>query len=456
MNYFLVLLHINLGVFLLAYQWSFRRSTAFTHNRIYLLVALVWSIIIPWLPLHFISINSDFNTLTYLLEPLVINGSNGPLQSLTPAYSWSWSSILLTIWFLGAIGQTARLLAGAYYLVQLNLTHPAYKKAGFSILHDKKIKTPFSFFSTIYLPEHTTEETSHFKIIVQHEMVHIRQRHSLDILLIHLLKIPLWWSPLIYLLEDYLREVHEFKADAEAMSLTKTTPEEYGRILVKYASSSKTNTIVNTFNQSPIKSRIMMLFQNQSPRSFRKYWMFTPIIVLVLTAVQGCVNSIHSGVDSEVRKPYKTYNITTRDTVISFDASTYEETESIETNKINDIYKNPDSRPVLLDRFGTPLTDAETTTKLIQYLFKHITYDKQAKDKGIEGMVIAKFIVDKKGKVPYVTILRSPSPLLSQSVLDVLYALQTTNSQLFWSPATVEGKPVNAEFILPVKFKLNN
>ncbi|MEZ4961023.1 MAG: M56 family metallopeptidase [Saprospiraceae bacterium] len=90
-----------------------------------------------------------------------------------------------------------------------------------------------------------------------------------------------------------------------------------------------------------------------------------------------------------------------------------------------------------------------STEKLMKFIFGHLKYPKEAEEKGIEGMVVAKFIIEKDGTVSNPEIIRSIGGGCDEEVLRVVREMPK------WTPGTQEGKPVAVEFTLPVKFKMD-
>lgn len=87
-------------------------------------------------------------------------------------------------------------------------------------------------------------------------------------------------------------------------------------------------------------------------------------------------------------------------------------------------------------------------TAIINYIERNISYPIIAKENNIAGVVYVKFVVLKNGKILNVSTLRTVDPLLDEE------AIRIVKSFPHWTPATIDEKPVNCWFIIPVKFKL--
>lgn len=84
-----------------------------------------------------------------------------------------------------------------------------------------------------------------------------------------------------------------------------------------------------------------------------------------------------------------------------------------------------------------------------KYLQENIYYPKEAREKGIEGIVYITFIVEKDGSISNVEVLRGHE-LLAEEAIRVVKAMPR------WQPGTQRGKPVRVQFNMPVRFSLNS
>ena len=89
--------------------------------------------------------------------------------------------------------------------------------------------------------------------------------------------------------------------------------------------------------------------------------------------------------------------------------------------------------------------------KLLQFIYKNITFPESAKLKGTEGTVLVKFVVNKLGGIQNKEIQVTPGKELGDAVLDMLGIM---GKEIRWLPGKQDGKKVNVEYTLPVKFKL--
>ncbi|MBQ9356074.1 MAG: M56 family metallopeptidase, partial [Prevotella sp.] len=129
------------------------------------------------------------------------------------------------------------------------------------IVTNPSVKAPCSWMRWIIL----TPADVNTRAIIKHELAHIRLGHSWDMLLCELTCRMLWFVPFAWMLRQDLRDVHEYQADRRVLQ-GGIRDEEYQLLLIKKATSTGLQPVVNAFNQSPIKRRFKMMYRKPSRR----------------------------------------------------------------------------------------------------------------------------------------------------------------------------------------------
>ncbi len=83
------------------------------------------------------------------------------------------------------------------------------------------------------------------------------------------------------------------------------------------------------------------------------------------------------------------------------------------------------------------------------YIQKNVTYPQLALENGISGIVYVSFVINRRGELTNISILRSVDPSLDEEVIRALKAAPN------WEPGKQRGKPVNVSFSIPIRFILN-
>src|SRR5262249_53287520 len=148
-----------------------------------------------------------------------------------------------------------RLLLQLLSLRRLRRTAQVVEGDGPKVYQVKESITPFSFGGSIYINKclHTQEELSE---IIRHEFVHVRQRHSVDIIWSEIVCILNWYNPFAWLLKFSIRQNLEFIADSEVLQ-GGVNKKEYQYLLLKVMGNNQFS-IVQNFNFSSLKKRIAM------------------------------------------------------------------------------------------------------------------------------------------------------------------------------------------------------
>ncbi len=310
MNY---LLHVALlisGCFLY-YRFVLRSETNFQINRWLLLCCLIGAFLLPllkvpeaWsarpLPVALPDLSVVAASTSELPMPVAeLPPPVKPVEPMLPGTAlpadqppiWQqmdWWTLLFWLYWTG-VG-----LFSVHFVIQLGIIlfrvvrFPNYALGGFRIVELNHPVAPHSFWNRIFLyPAQYDSDTFHR--IVQHERIHLRQRHTFDILLAELLLIVQWFNPFAWWLRSAIEHNLEFLTDAE-MLRSGTDRVAYQLSLVKVAAPNHPDGLASNYNQSFLEKRInMMNAKRSSARTAWKYLALLPLIffsVLQLNAVQ--------------------------------------------------------------------------------------------------------------------------------------------------------------------------
>ncbi len=264
-----------LGLFYAVYQLFLREETLFKENRGFLLLGILSALIFPLItiPVYVEAAPAVFTQI----------GSKGSGNAITTAKP----GIDLWFLFLGAYYIGIGLLLGRFCLQLFSLRKiitqnvTTRKDEGYVFIETSKNCTPFSFFNYIvYNPSLYT--VSELQAILEHEKAHCSQKHSIDILISHIVTIILWINPLSWLYRNTIRQNLEFLADASATSAVPSV-KKYQYALLKASGTSCPLPIVNHFYNSLIKKRIVMLQKSESrKRNVLKATLVIPLLALFL------------------------------------------------------------------------------------------------------------------------------------------------------------------------------
>jgi len=284
MNWLRYLLEANLylGVFYLCYCLFLNWETYYMLNRVYLLFSCVISFIIPIIQLGILKPAEPVIKNTVV----IVTGNthqitNHPVQIANAAVKYfTFQDYILFVYLLGVAVLLLLLVFKLYGLLKLTRAKSIIKDQ-YKLIYVNGSNTAFSFFNYLFIGT----KASGADTIIRHELVHIRQKHSMDIILLEVFKIINWFNPFIYLLQNSLKAVHEFIAD-ENTTVSETDTLTYSTFLLNNAYGVSGSSITHSFfNYNLLKKRIIMLNQKRSGSLARlKYLVALPVCTALLCA----------------------------------------------------------------------------------------------------------------------------------------------------------------------------
>ncbi len=324
-------------VFYLVYFFFLRRETFFTINRYYLLGTLLLALFIPHIGMWLKSMTSTYpmdagQVLYFISEtPRYIDTA---VQE-TGKIDWL-RIIVVSIYLIGCMVAATRFGLGINKIFQWYRKGKKEKYGLYTLVQTDRAHLPFSFFSWIFLSKELPLP-KRWDQIIRHEICHVRQWHSLDIILTEIVHIFFWFNPILVLYKKALRESHEYYADdfvtqSEGMS-------QYREMLLGASQSALEIRLANQFFNSELRNRISMLIQRKSHRSaLTKYALFVPMLMLALflfsnSAVKESNDPLKKEVKEAIIEAHSVVDLMDRARKIIIE---YKEAENISASKINE------------------------------------------------------------------------------------------------------------------------
>ncbi len=415
---------ISLGVFYLFYELLFRREAYFQFVRYYFLFAILTSAFLPLMNININQIFIAYYDIPMIISPVstIVEYTLGEVTIYANAEAgegtgWfnqlSFSLLLLSIYLIGIVISSLLFLVKLIELSALLRRYGVYRRDESNIIHIPNTPT-FSFFRYIFIDENNLSGDSEAKIIA-HEKVHIEQKHSIDLIVVELFTIILWFNPIVYIIKTKIKENHEFIADRDVVGLY---PDkfEYSRLLIQNSSIIKSNILTHNFSYSLLKRRLFMIKKTKNPLLFS----------------------------------LKLIGVAIATSIVFFACSgpTSDEDMKVSQNKNTEAGSVDDNAVVFTVVEEMPEYDGGMD-ELIAYLSSSIEYPKEAKEKGVQGQVIVNFIVDKDGRVTDANIAKGIGSGCDEEALRVVSEMPN------WKPGKQRGQSVNVSYNLPINFKLD-
>ena len=429
-----------LAVFYLFYKLLMSRDTFHRFNRFALLGLLVLSSV---LPLVEVSVNrpAPVHETMLTLEQLLLLAdvqAEGEIVSQPTTALWVRVALLVylagivffavrNLWSLGRLGVLLR----RGRLERLADWLPGRVENVRLVVHNRDI-APFSWMRYIVLSRKDLEENG--REILIHELAHIRNHHSWDLLLADLCIFVQWFNPAAWLLKQELQTIHEYEAD-DTVLREGVDAKKYQMLLIKKAVGTRLYSMANSFNHSSLKKRItMMLKEKSNPWARVKYLYVLPLAALAVSAfarpeVSAVADELSSAKVNDLVASMKTNQV---------------ETASV---AVKDTLM-PDE-PVFEVVEQMPEFPDGGMAGLMEYFKKNLRYPEEAKKAGTQGRVVVQFLINKNGAISDASVLRGVDPALDAE------AVRLVNSMPKWKPGMQKGKAVTVKYTVPVLFKLD-
>lgn len=263
-------------LFYLMYVLFLRKETFFVSNRWYFIIGLLISLVLPLITFTKTIWVEPAPVAEFYPEIIPINSTitENPIQE-SPI---DWSLIVLSAYVLISIVIILKIgveLASFYNKIR---KHNKQKTTDFTLIHSTTTENPFSFFHYIVINPNLFSEAE-LQHILTHESIHVKQKHSIDVLLGKLFCALFWVNPIIWMYRKAMLQNLEFIADNETFKQIENKY-EYQKTLLKVVTHQHDLSITNQFYQSLIKKRIVMLHTNQSHQ--KNAWKYATILPLLV------------------------------------------------------------------------------------------------------------------------------------------------------------------------------
>ena len=499
MHYILQIIVLQL-VFLLVYELFLKQETFYRWNRLYLIITSLLAIALPKIQFSVLE-NVVPTNYIYILPTVNVGATTNNIVE-APSILNTFSSIEI-IYVLGFVLTAILFFKKLYTLIVLLRKSKRIKYEQYTIVLLAEKRAAFSFLNYIFI--HDVLFHNEKLQIIAHEQIHIKQKHSWDLLFFELQKIIFWFNPLVYIYQKRIAEIHEFLTDD--LIIKQIDKRTYFNLLLNEVFSTENIAFTNQFyNYSLIKKRIIMATKNKSKKvRLVKYLLLIPVLTLTLIYTSCNKDSVSKNDTSEntenlitlikIEKEKDLVTITTKNiknmdeegnvltmSLDEYNSGNYADkyknvviAEKSETSykQIKNTLKpptpptppNPDAvyrqfskdAPALFrDLSKAPIfpgceqsddLKACFIEKLHEFVRTNFNYPEAAKNQGISGRVYVSFVIDTNGNVTKLK-MRGPNPILENEAKRIISLLPTI------TPGEVDGKPVAMAMALPIAFRL--
>ena len=271
-----------LALFYLFYRLLLSKETFHRFNRIALLGVMLISCLLPLVRVT-VDRATVVNTSVMLVEEDMLMYPWEMQTVVQEEAAFPWREWLVAVYLLGIFFFLLRNLWSLVRMLYL-IRHSRCRQMenGICLVIHQVGFAPFSWMKYIVISQTDLDENG--TDILIHEEAHIRNRHSLDLLLVELCVWLQWFNPAAWLLKQELQNVHEYEAD-EAVLRQGIDAKRYQMLLIKKAVGARLYSIANSFNHSSLKKRITMMIRKKSnPWARAKYLYVLPLAAVTVAA----------------------------------------------------------------------------------------------------------------------------------------------------------------------------
>jgi len=305
---FLLKSTISLIVFLGFYHLVLEREKVHQFNRFYLLMSILISLLIPFVTFEIIKVvpviqniePANIYSISKSPEKIIFDENEIQVEETINYIPYIISSFYILVTLILSV----RFGRNYFKLISKINSNPnvKYKNANLVLIEEKIL--PHTFKDSIFVNFEDYNNRNIENELYAHEMVHVTQKHTLDILFVEFLKIIFWFNPMFILYKKAIQLNHEFLADEEIVKTYKNVP-FYQNLLLRKSSGYQAIYLASNLNYLVTKKRLIMMTKNTSNKiALIKKLAVAPILAVLIYFF--CIEIVAQekviNVNSEVKK----------------------------------------------------------------------------------------------------------------------------------------------------------
>ncbi|WP_339924307.1 M56 family metallopeptidase [uncultured Cyclobacterium sp.] len=382
-------------VLYLSYHFILRGHKQFVFNRIFLLLVLPVAHIIPLIQ---IPIREDLSrALVYVNETTPITPeADIAIQATNNPETMNWLTILGTLYIIGIVFCLLR------FALSYLQAYKIYKTARKNMVGNQTVYLSpeniraFTFINKIIIGSNIIHHPD-LEMVVDHEKVHLNEKHFIDLFLIEFLSAFQWFNPVVYVLNRAIRLNLEYRVDD--MVTQNSNMRRYQMALVSMVSDRIALPQFTELNSNNLKNRILMMKSTSNSKFTRiRKLAILPIFLILLACLSEKTTAFRESDGNE-------------NTLMA------SETAKAKNNPSNN--------------------EISTIDDLSRYFSKSLRYPEEARKFGQVGSVILYFNVDNKGK------------------LTGFYEEQPSGEVYYYPDGSLKGDPFKSSDIVIVGYESN-
>ncbi len=272
---------ISITVLYLLYYILLRNIKAFEFNRFYLLFTFVFSLAIPFVQFSTeinLPITQSIPDYSYTINK--ITTQTVIVDKQTNTASLNFIDFLTIIYLLVSAILLIRFIFNLYKIIKTIKNSKCVEKTFPIILLSTNNSLPYSFLQYIIVNKSEYDNGNIENDLILHEQTHCKQKHSIDILLIEIIKVVFWFNPIIWILRKEIQVIHEYLADKRVLQTQNL--KDYQHILLNLVFRNNSIYLASDFNYSLTKKRLIMMTRNNYlAKSIVRRIAIVPLVLLL-------------------------------------------------------------------------------------------------------------------------------------------------------------------------------
>ena len=299
---YLIKSSICLSLLIITYHLLLEKEKMHKFNRLFLLLSIVFSFTIPLLQLDisfiFLKQSSPLDTVQ------IFDINNANISTDSSFKIWVLEYLTVSIYFLGLVFMLNRFIKNLYTINNLKKKGKLIRHRDYNLVLLDQLIHPHSFLSTIFINKSLYEKGKINECIIQHELSHIKQKHSLDIIFIEVLQSLLWFNPILIFYKKAIKLNHEFLADSAVIESIDDSS-IYINTLLKNIFRNNPSYMASSINYSLTKKRFIMMTKNKSKtKMLFKQLVLIPIFISFIFLFSTKVEAQEKGAPRELMREY--------------------------------------------------------------------------------------------------------------------------------------------------------
>lgn len=446
------------SLLLTVYYVFLQKEKMYGFNRFYLLFSLVFSYTVP-----FISIQSEAQKPLNRLQKTI--EATQQVMDITPKQeSFNWMNLIWILYGIVTLIFLTRTIISYLKIKNLKGEKMIYQNQNIIITNEPI--SPFSFWNTIYLGKNYLIDNKIDSRIFLHEKSHLEQKHSIDIIIVEIIKAFTWFNPSVYFYKKAMITNHEFLAD-ESVLKNDFAIKDYQNLILEEIISSQNYNLTHTFNFKNTKKRFIMMNTKKSKITDLKKVISIPILMIAFglfvqrtyaTPIEKMIEKTHETISEPVKKQTAESNEPITD-VVKNESLNPESgiTEQLSENMIDEGVVQDTIRP----KEGKNMATKDEATLLPQYPGGiNEMRNKMAKAFDASKMNLGKetyrteinYTVLEDGNIADVKAAGNNEAFNTEAV----NSFKKANENITWKPAEKDGKQVRYRMRIPLTMSFQN